>query len=594
MNQLIWTICLVASILVLAATASGGYVMQKKSDSSGWISTFQAVLAGIFLAVWIAVVPVLVTMFQDTSVWQLYALFLSIIQTLQIFTINVGADFILDTIGQAPEAVSTIYSCYMTLLFVSAPVLTVSSVALMFSNVATRLKYLLQYRRDVFVFSALNEKSLLLAQSIRQNHKDALILFTGIHKDEEASADEMHKACQGISALLFEQEITAVNYSRHSGKARLTFLVLGENENENVLTALKLVQQFQNRSQTDLFVLSSGVEGELLLSHAGNERMRVRRINEVRSLVYRFLYDEGVRLFEQAVPGQDGTKKITAAIVGLGPYGTEMLKALTWFCQMTGYSVELHAFDQDPAAEDKFAALCPELMSTMLNGVHIPGEGEYTIQIHAGMEVSTRSFAEAYMAIPAVSFVFVALGDDKENIVQAANIRMLSERSGSKPIIKTILHNAEEREALSSVTNYRGQPYAIESINGFAAANFEELMLGSDLEKIALERHLKWGKEDEFWNYEYNYRSSMASAIHSKVRILCGVPGADKPEDQRTIAERDGIEVLEHRRWNTYMRSEGYVYSGSPDRASRNDLGKMHHDLIPFELLSEEDKRKDK
>ena len=119
-------------------------------------------------------------------------------------------------------------------------------------------------------------------------------------------------------------------------------------------------------------------------------------------------------------------------------------------------------------------------------------------------------------------------------------------------------------------------------------------MLGSDLEKIALERHLKWGKEDEFWNYEYNYRSSMASAIHSKVRILCGIPGADKPEDQRTIAERDGIEVLEHRRWNTYMRSEGYVYSGSPDRASRNDLGKMHHDLIPFELLSEEDKRKDK
>ena len=59
-------------------------------------------------------------------------------------------------------------------------------------------------------------------------------------------------------------------------------------------------------------------------------------------------------------------------------------------------------------------------------------------------------------------------------------------------------------------------------------------------------------------------------------------------------AHRDGIEVLEHRRWNAYMRSEGYVYSGSPDRATRNDLGKMHHDLIPFDLLSEEDKRKDK
>ncbi len=41
------------------------------------------------------------------------------------------------------------------------------------------------------------------------------------------------------------------------------------------------------------------------------------------------------------------------------------------------------------------------------------------------------------------------------------------------------------------------------------------------------------------------------------------------------------------------MRAEGYVYSGSPDKTSRDDLAKMHHNLIPFDELSEEDKRKD-
>ena len=60
-----------------------------------------------------------------------------------------------------------------------------------------------------------------------------------------------------------------------------------------------------------------------------------------------------------------------------------------------------------------------------------------------------------------------------------------------------------------------------------------------------------------------------------------------------TIGERDGIEQLEHRRWNAYMRSEGYVYSGSPDKSSRNDLAKVHHNLIDFCGLSEEVKRKD-
>jgi len=41
------------------------------------------------------------------------------------------------------------------------------------------------------------------------------------------------------------------------------------------------------------------------------------------------------------------------------------------------------------------------------------------------------------------------------------------------------------------------------------------------------------------------------------------------------------------------MRSQGYIYSGSKDKSSRNDLGKMHHDLVVFDELSEEDKRKD-
>ena len=66
-----------------------------------------------------------------------------------------------------------------------------------------------------------------------------------------------------------------------------------------------------------------------------------------------------------------------------------------------------------------------------------------------------------------------------------------------------------------------------------------------------------------------------------------------KKTEDLTQEERDKIEVLEHKRWNAYMRSEGYVFSGSPEKSSRNDLAKMHHDLVDFASLTEEEKRKD-
>jgi hypothetical protein len=71
------------------------------------------------------------------------------------------------------------------------------------------------------------------------------------------------------------------------------------------------------------------------------------------------------------------------------------------------------------------------------------------------------------------------------------------------------------------------------------------------------------------------------------------MPGAGKAEGELTLEERDLIEVLEHRRWNAYMRSEGYVFSGSTDKASRNDMAKMHQDLVEFDRLDEVTKRKD-
>jgi hypothetical protein len=123
----------------------------------------------------------------------------------------------------------------------------------------------------------------------------------------------------------------------------------------------------------------------------------------------------------------------------------------------------------------------------------------------------------------------------------------------------------------------------------------ESVILNSELETKALKRHLKYNNDETvFWAFEYNYRSSTASAIHMKLRKDLGIAGSDKDEKDLTEEEAAAIEPIEHVRWNAYMRTEGFIYSGNKEKSSRNDLAKMHNNLHVFADLSDEDKRKDR
>ena len=64
------------------------------------------------------------------------------------------------------------------------------------------------------------------------------------------------------------------------------------------------------------------------------------------------------------------------------------------------------------------------------------------------------------------------------------------------------------------------------------------------LEQEGLARHLKWGQEEDFWRFEYNFRSSVASAIHMRARVACGIAGAGKREEDLTPEEE--LHVIRH------------------------------------------------
>ena len=589
-----WLICLLISCSCLVVATMVSLVVNRFFlKEKGRLSLFHSLLVGVFVAVMVMFFPIHLSTTGVTVLGVGRSVLLSVFHSMQVFTIGCDYEVVQEGMGYCSHSLTVWYQLWATVLYVLAPVFTFGFVLSLFKNLSAYAKYLWSYFKEVYVFSELNERSLSLAKDVRSKHKKAAIVFTDVFEDNEESSYELTDRAKQLRAICFKKDLLALDFKRHSHRKPMSFFAIGDNETESLNQALKLIPIYKDRPDTHVYVFSTKIEGELLLASIDKGEVKVRRINEVRSLVNRVLYERGDILFRSAKEISDGRKKISAVVVGMGNHGTELVKALTWFGQMDGYKLEIHAFDKDPLAEEKFIALAPELMSPDYNGVDIEGEAQYRITVHSGVDVISHSFVKKIAEITDATYVIVALGNDDVNISTAVNLRMYFERMKIHPIVQAIVYNSEQKKALDSLRNYRGQTYDIEFIGDMESSYTEAVIMDSELEEQALRRHLKWGREEEFWTYEYNYRSSMASAIHMKARIQCGIPGADKTEGDLTEEERRSIEVLEHRRWNAYMRAEGYVFSGSTDKASRNDLAKMHHDLVDYASLIEEVKRLD-
>ena len=493
--------------------------------------------------------------------------------------------------------------------------------------------------------------------------KKPLILYGGVKKNEDPKGTELAYRAKSMGAICFDRELKDINLSHQCKKASIKLFAISEDEHKNHEDGLALAEKYRERPKTNLLVFTSAPESEILFASTADSKQKkrindtidavysrlvpngellqanedelkqfldaadqlfhVRRINPVRSLIDSVLYEDARSRRKEGVFGNarvisENEKQISAVIVGLGQYGSEMLKALCWFCQMDGYSLNIDAFDRDDQAESRLRAACPELME--MSGQTIPGESQYTIQIHCGEEyaVNTNSFAETLRSILEPTYVLVSLGSDMENIRAVMRLRMLFERQGWQPSIDTVVYSSQDKAALmgrdeqidqNQGTKANDKPYGIRYIGDYGSVFSERVILHSELEKEAIKIHLTWTirkirdhaaengglrKSDvqnliekyfSFWSSEYNYRSSIASAMHTAAVCACGKmePGA-----VLSSAQIGSLAKLEHKRWNAYMRSEGYVFGDV-----KNQLAKTHPCLVPWEKLDSDTKEYD-
>ena len=592
-----WTAQFVVSAVLLAAAALAIiYCEKNKVKRPKILSSFNIMFLGVAVAAFFIFMPYY---YYDsaTNLRGVQAVFVSFYSVLRTFTLDGDYSFFMETVAAGGKVFNTVYLTYTLIIMVAAPFFTFGVVLSFFKDVTAYVKYYIRRNCVTYIFSDLNERSVALATDLSKNPA-SLIVFAGVNEGETETEKELAEAAAEINAVCFKKDVLSIRFMLKKLNKKTYFFVMGDNETENLRQTIKLIAENKDREDTMLYRFSTGTESELVLASTDKGKMKVRRIDEIHSLISRVLYDEGHLLFDSAMPDEKGTKCISAVVVGLGQYGTTLVKAMSWYCQMDGYKLKINAFDKDKNAEAKLAYEAPEMMAKENRGIFKAGVPGYDITVHSGVDATTQKFIDIINEIKDATYVFVALGTDEDNVKVAADLRMRFARMKIKPEILAVVHSGEEKAVLENIENHKHQRYDIKFIGDIESSYTENVVIDSELENEALKCHLAWdsAKEDEFWNIEYNYRSSIATALHKRARIHCGIVAVNKSENELTEAEKamnKKLVDLEHRRWFAYMRAEGYVYSGSEDPSSKNELAKTHHNMVATSHLDDADIDKD-
>ena len=626
----LWNWFTATCIILLIPILCEGYLLFGKYKT-GWYSTAKVIRNfATFFALGTMLYPLYYVELGITGgFWERVKLHLVTVQhAIRLLGFDGGYTSFLDSVAAAgaDSMLITHYSYLAAVTFLLVPLFTFGAILSLFRNLTAHVHYRFHVWGTTHVFSELNEKTLSMAKSIMGETDGSsywsrvgkritqMIVFTDVIRKGDEDATELVEAAKELKAVLFSKDLQSVKYKYFKWKLRkVRFYLISEDEAEKTRHAGFLMNTYGDFRGVELYLFSNDIRSELMVASKDLRRMKVTRINDIQSLIYHTLDVHGMRLFANARETAPALKEISAVIVGLGRYGIEMMKALTWFCQLPGYRVKITAFDADGTAEDKFTRACPELMSSQYNGTYPEGDAQYSIKINGGIDVNGTAFLDEVAKIKDATYIFVALGDDALNLSVATRIRALCETvqyigDHRKPDIETVIYDSNVRNTMGvkwesekndpnpdGVVYYGKKAYDIHMIGDLGRFYSLGTLVNSELINAGKQVHLRWGEESSFWKFEYNYRSSVARAIHDRLRVnmKLEIPGVDKPWDQRTDEEKLAIGLVEHVRWNAYMRSEGYRYSGSKDKSTRNDLAKLHNNLVPVTALTDDELRKD-
>ncbi len=491
-------------------------------------------------------------------------------------------------------------------------------------------------RRNLYVFNEPNEKALSIAQSVKDSQAVAFV-FCNADENDFTFMEQVKKL---PLSFCLKNDVTEVYQQLQQGRAakrddRCThrYFLLKEDQPENVRQAIAVAEAEQNRKRpsavVQMFVFAQGVANGRVLDGLHNTLCKkhpdcmVRRISPAfmlaKNVVTYDAYDEDNTerlLVDRNNPDQD----LTVLIVGMGQYGLEIAKMLTWFYQRKDGHITVHLTDRATGMYDRLKVSHMDWVDYRHFGA-ADDDSCFCVIVHEGMDVYSTKFEQLLKnELAAPDAVYVALGDDDLNIEAAYYIRGLLDRihyqdiassyrspSADHPYIRfcdgnvhdsvkifSVVHDDKRCDNLlkSDMNAALDEQYHIQFVGRNSEVFCFNNIYPEDVENTAKGDHIKRqniGKSQDY--HEYFHLSSLTNSYH-KV-FMKYLYGSAYMQD----ANRDVRMRVANKRWNAYMRAGGYRCVDTDMTAQRREelfvgngrsverlwrRGTWHNSIVPF------------
>lgn len=556
-------------IAVIIFLVVGFIIKKKKSKNKLFIF-----LAGMTVALTVLVLPLYA---ENNFISQIVFSILYAIQT-----IFLGQDF--ELIGQIElnNNINLIYVIVIYILFFLQPLTTATAIISMLGDYISKLQMFLSRDKKALVFSELNDKTLTIAKTQYKKNNN-LIVFLG-NKD---GSEQYKKEIKQLKGVIVEQNISDLNLKNN----QVTYYLFSTNEEENLNNALLLLKQNNLQKNVKIYVLNNSEGARIILDSSPKNGVRLELINETDRAIYEHLFN--VPIYKNSINNQ-----ISILIVGAGKVGMEFLKAVTWCGQLIGHKLNINIVDiKANEIKEKLNINCPELVNNyQYNFIEADIYSEKAIKELDSLKEQN------------INYILVALDTEAKNIEVAVFLRKYFLRQDTinyvrKPVINLWIENDEKKIQIDTLKHGgKNNSYDLTSFGSISEMYGKHSIVNSNIEELAKQVHFAYNNKrvtdikatqkilEEFYELEYNKKSSRAVAVHLKYKLYSILKysyngnlendldnNIDKvlKQYQELAKNQEVIQSLvenEHNRWMAYVRTDGFT------KVQKEEVGKyiMH------------------